>query len=341
MSTLGRIGVLTLAAYDHRTLLGIVRRAESLGYGTFWYADERLFHETYVGLAAAATATSKIRLGPAVTDPFSRHPGMTAMAIGSLDDLSGGRAVLGIGAGSMGFEQLGIRLHRPAIALREAVQVIRRLWAGERVTYEGEVITIRDARLEFTARPDIPIYIASNGQYGLRVAGALADAVVVAHCASPKILDQALEPVRFGRERSGRDAMPKVVARIDVAVSHDREAALYAAKVRLARFLWRRYPDIEYLPQHGLTLPRELDRRLRLAGPFPKSHDLSLFSPFADAIPDELVYPIAVAGTPVEVGRQIRAILATGADELMVYLIVPEGESIISTMELMAAGVQE
>src|SRR5262245_14773404 len=111
------------------------QRAEALGFGAFWYADERFDPETYVGLTACALATSRIKLGPAVTDPYSRHPALTAMAIGSLDDVSGGRAVLGFGAGSMGFENLGFTNHRPAATIRDAIAIVRQLWAGGPVNY--------------------------------------------------------------------------------------------------------------------------------------------------------------------------------------------------------------
>jgi alkanesulfonate monooxygenase SsuD/methylene tetrahydromethanopterin reductase-like flavin-dependent oxidoreductase (luciferase family) len=209
---LDKVGVLTLAAYPQRRLMEYARRAEELGFGCFWYADERLYHETYVGLTACALATTRIRLGPAVTDPYSRHPALTAMAISSLDEISDGRAILGLGAGSMGFEQLGLRLHRPAATLRDAIKVIRRLWAGEHVSYEGEQFVLREANMELPTRPGIPIYLAADGPRTLRVAGELADAVVVAHCASPKILDTKLEPVRAGRGTSpaptGRASSP-------------------------------------------------------------------------------------------------------------------------------------
>jgi 5,10-methylenetetrahydromethanopterin reductase len=333
---LDKVGVLTLAAYPQRRLMEYARRAEELGFGCFWYADERLYHETYVGLTACALATTRIRLGPAVTDPYSRHPALTAMAISSLDEISDGRAILGLGAGSMGFEQLGLRLHRPAATLRDAIKVIRRLWAGEHVSYEGEQFVLREANMELPTRPGIPIYLAADGPRTLRVAGELADAVVVAHCASPKILDAKLEPVRAGARDVARADRPRVVARIDVGVSRDRAAALYEAKVRLGRFLWRRYPHVEYLESHNLRIPDELDRRLRAAGPFRKTHDLSFFRPFADAIPDELVYPIAVAGTPDEVGPQLRAIFDAGADEIMAYLMIPAGETMESVLELTA-----
>jgi 5,10-methylenetetrahydromethanopterin reductase len=330
---LDRIGVLSLAAYSHRDLMRFARHAEQLGFWAYWYADERFYHETYVGLTACALATSRIKLGPAVTDPYSRHPALTAMAMGSLDDVSGGRAILGFGAGSMGFEQLGFRLHRPAATLRDAITIIRKLWAGGPVTYEGETLFVRGGALHFETRPDLPIYLAADGPYTLRVAGELADAVVIPHCASPTILRAKLEHVRTGAEKVGREGGPRVVARIDISVSNDREAALYEAKVRLARRLWRLYPKLDYLESHGLSLPTELERRLQAAGPFPKSHDLSLFP---DAIPDELVYPIAVAGTPAEVGEQLQRVFAGGADEVMAYLLVPAGETLESVMTLTA-----
>ncbi len=105
-----RAGVLLNAEHEHQRLIAYARRAEELGFQTLWYADERFYREPYVGLAACALATSRIRLGPAVTDPYTRHPALTAAAIASLDELSGGRAVLGYWAGLSGFHNLGIQL---------------------------------------------------------------------------------------------------------------------------------------------------------------------------------------------------------------------------------------
>jgi alkanesulfonate monooxygenase SsuD/methylene tetrahydromethanopterin reductase-like flavin-dependent oxidoreductase (luciferase family) len=190
--------------------------------------------------------------------------------------------------------------------------------------------------MQFATRPDLPIYLAADGRFTLQLAGELANAVVVPHCASPSILQGKLEHVRTGATKAGRIDGPRVVARIDISVSRDHEAALYEAKVRLGRLLWRRYPNIPYLAAHSLTLPPELERLLQAAGPFQKSHDLNLFRPFAEAIPDEFVYPIAVAGTPDEVGVQLQRVLAGGADEIMAYLLVPAGETFQSVLELTA-----
>ena len=92
-------GVLINAEYPHRDLMRYARRSEELGLDALWYADEKFYRETYTGLAACALATTRITLGTGVTEPYTRHPALTALAIASLDELSGGRAVLGFGAG--------------------------------------------------------------------------------------------------------------------------------------------------------------------------------------------------------------------------------------------------
>lgn len=329
-------GLLLNAEYEHQHLMALARLAEELGFEYLWYADERFYRETYVGLAACATVTSRVQLGPAVTDPYTRHPALTAAAMASLDELSGGRAVLGYGAGLSGFHNLGLRHVKPAVALREGIHIVRRLWAGEEVTYEGEVISIWDASMQFPTRSDLPIYLAANGPYNLRLAGEVAEGVIIPHCASLSIFEPKLAQVRTGEAKRAQAQPPQVVVRLDVSVSHDREAALFQAKVRLGRLLWAQYPDIRYLETHGLALPAELDRRLREAGPFQRTHDLRVFRPFADAIPDNLVYPISLAGTPEKVVGQARGLLEGGAEQIMAYLLVPEGETIESVMKLYA-----
>jgi len=96
-------GVLLLGELPAKELASLAHRIEEWGYDYLWFADERFFREVYSSLTLCALNTSRIKLGPCVTDPYSRHPALTAQAIGTLDEISGGRAVLGIGAGISGF----------------------------------------------------------------------------------------------------------------------------------------------------------------------------------------------------------------------------------------------
>ena len=162
--------------------------------------------------------------------------------------------------------------------------------------------------------------------------------MIVAHCASPTILGAKLEQVRIGVERAARANGPRVVARLDISVSRDREAALFEAKVRLGRLLWRRYPKIDYLDSHGLRLPPELERRLRAAGPSRNRTSWRCFgpsrTPFRTTLPDR-------AGRPCRGGRaQLRRTFAGGVDEIMAYLLVPSGETAESVLALTAEAAQ-
>src|SRR5436309_12247248 len=149
-----RTGLLLLPSRPASELSDLAARAEALGYDDFWLADERFFREVYALLALAAARTTRIRLGPCVTDPFSRHPALTAMAIATLDEISGGRAVLGIGAGVSGFAELGIERKKPPRAIREAIEVIRTLLRGEEVDFHGEVIQFHNGHLSFKPARD-------------------------------------------------------------------------------------------------------------------------------------------------------------------------------------------
>jgi 5,10-methylenetetrahydromethanopterin reductase len=335
-----RFSILLNADHEHRELMGLARQIEARGFHTLWYADERYYRETYTGLAACALSTERLTLGTCVTDPYTRHPALTAMAAGSLDELSGGRAVIGIGAGRSGFHNIGQELIRPARRIREAIEIVRGLLAGERLNYRGEIFQTSDLALHFPTRADIPVYLAADGPYVLRVAGELADGVIIGHCASPKIVAGQVAEVRRGMERAGRTVVPKIVARLDASISRDREAAVYQAKVRLGRYLWIRFPNIAYLELHGLSMPAELVRRFEEAGPPSRSHDLRVFRRFADAIPDEQVFPITLAGTPHDVAGQIRALVDAGVDEVMAFPLVPETETTSSLIDLFAEAAE-
>src|SRR5437773_9685760 len=153
-----RTGLLILPTYEPARLAALAEVAEATGYDDFWIADERFFREVYACLTLCALRTRRVRLGPCVTDPYSRNPALTAMAIATLDEIAGGRAVLGIGAGVSGFRELGIDAGRSAVAIREALELIRRLLAGETVTLKGEQIAFSEGRLDFPPiRPDVPI----------------------------------------------------------------------------------------------------------------------------------------------------------------------------------------
>ena len=156
-----KAGLLLLGHDPLERLAGLARLAEAAGFDHLWLADERFFREVYSSLAVCAAHTRAIALGPCVTDPYSRHPALTAMAIATLDELSGGRAVLSIGAGISGFAELGIRRERPARALREAIMLVRRLLAGKTVDLAGDKAPWLLASMAILDKRNRPVFQAT------------------------------------------------------------------------------------------------------------------------------------------------------------------------------------
>src|SRR5690625_1759920 len=168
-----------------------------------WVSDERFYRDPWVMLAMMAEQTNRIRLGTSVTDPYVRHPALTASAIASLAEASQGRAVLGMGAGVSGFAAMGIERSRPATAMREATELIRRLIAGERLDYQGKVVSFTDAGLSWTPEYRVPVYIAGRGPKILELGGEVGDGVLIASFSGGPMLDYAFERVETGLQRRG------------------------------------------------------------------------------------------------------------------------------------------
>ena len=157
-------------------LVELATLAERLGYSRCWVYDEGLVtRDVYVVLTAIAVATKTIRIGPGITNPYVRHPGATATAIATLDELSGGRAFVGIGAGGgLTLDPLGIDRHKPVTSVGEMVAALRGLFAGETVDLDGAVFSLREARIDY-GRADIEVILAGRGPKMTALGGAVAD----------------------------------------------------------------------------------------------------------------------------------------------------------------------
>lgn len=161
-------------------MVALGRLAEDLGYHRCWIYDEGLAtRDVYVTLTAIAQSTSRVLLGTGITNPYTRHPATTAATIASLDELSGGRAFLGIGAGgSLTLDPLGIERTKPLAAVRDTMAACRGLFSGAPVTMQGEGFDLRGATLGF-ARADTEIWLAGRGPKMLALGGAVADGVML------------------------------------------------------------------------------------------------------------------------------------------------------------------
>ena len=295
-----------------------VQLAERLGYDTAWITDTHLVcRELWVTLAACAAATSRIRLGPGVTVPHSRHVSVTASAIASLHELAPGRVVLGVGTGGSSAQTMGLTLEqvgRPA-TLAAMAAAVRGLLAGESVRFETGV----DGRLAWLERPPvIPIYLAGSGPRMLETAGRLGDGAIVYATVQPDVLNAALAHVARGASAGGRGLHDVDVALwAPMSIGRDRALARDHARGRVASAC--RHP----LPVRLSEDDEAAMRRVREA--YDAYQHATANSRHRTLVPDRLVDLMALAGTPDDVRAQVERLREVrGLSRVIVFPQVPE-----------------
>src|SRR5919106_1798579 len=178
-----------------------MRRAEGLGYDRFGVWDSpALFREPWTTLASAARDTERIRLGTWVTNPLSRHPLVTAACAATVDDLAPGRVYIGIGAGGTGVWHLGMKTAKLA-ELEEYVLAMRGLLERGRAEWRGRPLT-----LPWAGPRRIPIIMGAHASRSLRLAGRIADGVVIGLGITPGVVASSLELLEAGAREGGRSA---------------------------------------------------------------------------------------------------------------------------------------
>ena len=214
--------------------------AEGEGVDSVWTAEGYYARDAWTPLAAIAAATTRVLLGTGVVNPFTRHPALLAMSFATLDELSNGRVLAGIGSGERTNvrDELGFGFQSPLSAVRETVEIVTGMFRGETVNVEGRMLTARNVRLWFKPpRSDLPLYVAAVGPKMCRLAGELGDGVYYPQC-SPTYVREANEHVSEGAREAGRD--PEAVDRAAMiigSVAEDSAAAREATKGLLAVLL--------------------------------------------------------------------------------------------------------
>jgi 5,10-methylenetetrahydromethanopterin reductase len=293
----------TVNDFEHLRLAA--RICEDGGMTSFWVADQRWMRDVYVSLADIAAHTDRLLLGTRVTDPYIRHPALTAVAVASLDEVSGGRAILGIGAGGSGFRQLGLARTKPALAVRESIQLIRRLWSGEEFELEGQIIGWKRGALEFKCRQDIPIVIAARGPLLLELSGELADGAIVASGVSPGGVAWAREKIAKGERRAGRQlGSTELMHMTYISIDPEPAVARQTVKRALVGTVVGSHPTYDFLKANGLEIPSDLFAYLDSGG--------NAASRIIELIPDSFVGKLAIAGSVDECARQMQGLLDAG-----------------------------
>lgn len=285
----------------------IAEMAEGLGFdGVGVYADLG-FQPAIVPLVIIAQQTRRVRVGPAALNPSLIHPVEIAGQIAMLDAISDGRAYLGLARGAW-IDALGIDERRPVRRLREAVEVITRVLAGDAEGYDGEIFRLppHQIRRYDVLRSAIPLTIGTWGRQAGAFAGEVAAEVKIGGSANPAMVPVMRGFLRVGEERAGRPigGVGVVLGAVTIC-AEDGDAARALARREVARYL----PVVAPLDPTVHVAPETLRRMARLV-------DAGDVAAAADLVPDDLLDRFAFSGTPGQIVRQAEAIFAAGASRI-------------------------
>ena len=320
-----RSGVVLQGAYPPAEFESMVARIDELGFSHLWLTDSSLHaRNSYAYLTLAAKASPRLQLGTAVTNPLTRHPAVTAVAAATLDEISGGRMILGIGAGDRPLLALGMKPARLS-SLRASIDAIRELWSGAEVSAEDRAFALHDAHMRFAARPDIPVFISASGPKTLELAGEVADGVILLVGLFPEALAWALEHVDRGAAKAGRPR-PHIAVFAYGAIGDDEEASMASART-IAAWFPQTAPVVCELARVPAQVVEEVRARYA-GGEFQEAEEA------ARLLPDDFVRSVALAGDAAQARERIAAAVGAGADSVHVF---PLGANRMQTVETFAA----
>ncbi len=300
-----RFGVTLQGVEPPRAFQQQVRDIEAAGFSHLWITDSSL-HARYVYsyLTLAALNSERLMLGTGVTHPFTRHPAINTNAIATLDEISEGRAILGIGAGDSPTVELGFAPAKVQI-VREMIEVARRLMAGEELDFDGAAFKVKHGHLHYKYRDRVPIYMAVSGPKMLELAGELADGVIVQCGLFPEAVEFAREHVAKGAAKAGRS-----VDEVDFwvmmcgSVSQDRATGLNRSRTMAAWFAQMAPHMCEVAGVDRATV--DTIRAAYSGGEFHQAQAAAALTP------DSMVEYFTLGGTPDDARARIERLMACG-----------------------------
>ena len=299
--------------------IALTRQAEAAGFSYGWLFDAHVpFREVYPLLTLMAINTTQLRLGTCVTNPATRDPSVTASALATLDEISGGRMDLGIGRGDSSVRSLG-KPPTTMKTLEQAVTLIRDLVEGRTTAYEGA-----DLVLPWTGAWKLPVWVAGYGPMALAMTGRIADGLIL-QLADPDLIRWMVGLMRESAANAGRDpaaikvqaAAPAHVGPIEECREHVRWFPALVSNHVVD--LVNKYPS-DQLPESltGYIRDREVDDDHRHA---------EVGSTNAAFVTDDVVDRFAIVGPPEEHVRRLMELSAAGVDQFNLYLMSGDEEA--------------
>ncbi len=328
-----RVALYLQDAHDLRDGLDYVKYAEEKGFEAVWQAESRLVRDAIVPMAAYAAVTEKIKIGSGVINNWTRNIGLLASTFLTLDDLAPDRVICGIGAWWDPLaSNVGISRKKPLKAMRETVEVLRRLLNMERVTYQGEFHQVDGIELDVVhgrREPrNVQIMIGATGPKMMQLTGEISDGAVLNYCVPPEYNDQALELLEIGARKAGRTLddidRPQLVV---CSVDHDHDAAIDTTKMLLCQYLAQQ-PHIAKASGVSDDVVAEIQSILG----WPATHEQ--IAKARHLVPDDLVRNITASGTPDEARAKVQEYIKRGCTCPILYPVGGDVKLLIDTFAI-------
>ncbi|MBM3145812.1 MAG: LLM class flavin-dependent oxidoreductase [Chloroflexi bacterium] len=325
-----RVGLYLQDAHDIRDGVDCVRYAEEMGFEAVWQAESRLVRDAIVPMAAYAAATERIHVGSGVINNWTRNIGLLASTFLTLDDLAPNRIICGIGAWWDPLaKSVGIERRNPLQAMRETVEIFKRLLNMERVTFHGEFHHVENIELDVVhgrREPrNVPIMIGATGPKMMELAGEIADGIVLNYCVPVEYNDVAMDHLAAGARKAGRSMddleRPQLVV---CSVEHDHDMAIDATRVLLTQYLAQQ-PHIAKASGVSNDTVAEIQSILG----WPATHEQ--IQTAKHLVPEELIYRITASGTPDEAVAKVQEYIAHGATCPILYPVGGNMKLLIET----------
>lgn len=317
-------------SHDLRRGLDYARYAEEKGFFAIWQAESRLVRDAIVPMAAYASVTEKIKVGSGVINNWTRNIGLLAATFLTLDDLAPDRIICGIGAWWDPLaKNVGVERRKPLLAMRETVEILRRLLRMERVTFHGEFIHINGIELDVVhgnRQPrNVPILIGATGDQMMELTGEIADGVVLNYCVPPEYNLRAMEMLENGAKKSGRSVdsldRPQLIV---CSVDEDHDKAYDTTRMLLTQYLAQQ-PHIAKASGVSADVVVEIQSILG----WPATHEQ--ISKAKHLVPESLIEKITASGTPDEARRKVNEYLKNGATYPILYPVGGDVKLLIDT----------
>lgn len=317
---------------DPLSLIDLVKTLDAGSvYDGLFIADERFYKNTYSQLTLAAEHSNRLQVGTGVTNPYTRHPAVTASAIASIDEISDGRAILGLGAGSpVALNPAGIEQEHPIRTVRNAARTVRRLHEGETVTLTDEAFVCNDLDLDIEQERTVPIYIAGRGPQILSLGGHIGDGVIAgAGLASVAGMEYAFERIDIGTERANHSIDDlDVICWAFLSVSTEREIAYNAVTPLIAEI-------VDAVPAPALEaigVPTPDIERIKGVQGLKEQEPARL----REIVSDDVIRQFAIAGIPEDCRAHIDRLHALGVEHIAVLPFENRSHGVAENLEAFA-----